>query len=104
MSTLYNDYFTAIVNIRLQPYRVIHCSCCWNVFSPLFTENTTIRPLTGWPAPGGVTEQQAVTACEERIYNHSYIGNSCFSGLRNSISTRNIVQGCIDDVLVCLSL
>ena len=67
-------------------------------------QNATIHPVLQWPAPGGVTEQQAKIACENRIVSSTYIGNSCAARLRNDTTTRNIVQGCIDDIQVRLAI
>jgi len=70
----------------------------------MFIEFSTTQPIVSWPAPGGITEQQAKTICEDRIINLSYIGNSCASKLRNDTTTRNIIQGCIDDIQVRLTI
>ena len=70
----------------------------------MFTKNSTVYPVMRWPAPGGVTEQQARTVCENRIINPIYIGDSCAARLRNVTTTRNIVQGCIADIQVRVTI
>ena len=67
-------------------------------FRPLFTEHSTAQPVIGWPAPGGITEQQATSFCEARIVNSTYIGDACASKLRTDTATRNIIEGCIADI------
>jgi len=55
-------------------------------------------PVVRWPAPGGITEEEATAYCTNVITNTSYIGRSCYTKLRNSAAARSTIRACIDDI------